>query len=416
MWKKVLYVGVSIIIAVVIYMIGYQSNQNNHIYDLVAENVNKGEYANVGRTLGGCFDTKSIVTEDEDKLDLVVYPATTLTSSYQVDGKSYQHFETAYYIYLFKPQFSLWNVDNEKAPNMSGIRFIASDGSSYDYLYLVNENVNADKYVNNPKTEEEALLKNQRQQIIYQKQHNLLFAISTFTKTQLNLIKTYLNGNEIDKISILDIRGEVVYTTNVQLDFSQAFFTDVESFRAHFDEYVQKVNATSDKKEKKRLEEEFNAYSIDWQDNTFAPWVEEKNYTLRYDNSILSPSSLIWRTIGMVALFAVVVVILYLLFFHFAAVKRIFSRETYKDYGGKGTYVNGKEIHNKKPSSKKTPVKDSKGPVVEAEIDEEKPNETQEELPQPSNLEAEESITPTELESEEPVIPTEEGEETKDEN
>lgn len=405
MWKKVLYVGVSVILAIVIYMVGYQSNQNNHIYDLVSENVSKGEYANVGRVLGGCFDTNSIVSEDEEKLDLVIYPATTLTSSYQYGDQRYQHFETAYYIYLFKPQFSLWNADDEKAPNKAGIRFTASDGSSYDYYYLVNENVNSNMYVKSPSTLEEALLKNQRQQIIYQKDRNLLFTMSTLTKTQLNLIKERLNGNAIDDISILDIRGEVVYTTKVQLDFSQPFFTDIEPFSTRFDEYVQTVNATSDSKEKKNLEKEFNEFSKDWQDNTFAPWVEEKGYTMRYDNSYLSPGSLIWRTIGMVALFAVVVVILYLLFFHFAAIKRIFSRETYKDYGGRGTYINGKEIHNKKPASKKTPVEKSKGPVVEAEIVEEQPNETQEEPQQP-----------TELETEKPVTPTEEEEETNDEN
>ncbi len=404
MWKKVLYVGVSVILAIVIYMVGYQSNQNNHIYELVSKNVSSGEYANVGRTLGGCFDTNSIVSENEEKLDLVIYPATTLTSSYQYGDQRYQHFETAYYIYLFKPQFSLWNTEDEKAPNKAGIRFTASDGSSYDYYYLVNEDVNSNCYVSNPNTLEEALLKNKRQHIIYQKQHGLLFTISTFTKTQLNLIKERLNGNAIDAISILDIRGEVVYTTNVQLDFSQAFFTDIESFSTRFDEYVQTVNATSDSKEKKNLEKEFSEFSKEWQDNTFAPWIDEKGYTMRYDNNVLSPSSLIWRTIGMVALFGVVVVILYLLLFHFAAIKRIFSRETYKDYGGRGTYVNGQEIHNKKPS-RKAPAEKSKAPVVEAEIVEDEPNETQEE-PQQS----------AETETEEPVTPTEEEEGTNDEN
>ncbi len=404
MWKKVLYIGVSVIIAIVVYMVGYQSNQNNHIYDLVSKNVSSGEYANVGRTLGGCFDTNSIISENEEKLDLVIYPATTLTSSYQYGDQKYQHFEAAYYIYLFKPQFSLWNAEDVKVPNKAGIRFTSSDGSSYDYYYLVNENVNSNCYVKDPNTLEEALLKNGRQHIIYQKQQGLLFSVSTFTKKQLELIQNRLNGKAIDTISILDIRGEAVYTTNVKLDFTQDFFIDIEPFSTRFDEYVQAVNATSDSKEQKQLEEDFNAFSKDWQENTFAPWVDEKGYTMRYDNSVLSPGSLIWQTIGMVALFAVVVVILYLLLFHFAAIKRIFSRETYKDYGGKGTYINGKEIHNKKPSSKKTPVGKSKGPVVEAEIVEEKPDD------------AEEHQQPAELEAEDPVKETKEEEETNDEN
>lgn len=329
MWKKVLYFGFAVIIGIVIALVGYSSNQYNHISGLVTSAVNEKRYEDVPRVFGGCFDTKSIITEDVDALDIVIYPGTSLTNtSYTVSDtkETYLVYEEAYYLYIFSPKFSFVNEtgSDNKLQNKTAIRFSSGD-KYYDYPFVATSSVNSSEYVEEPSSIKETIMNTSRD--LTTTQSNWNFMTLTLTKTMMQFIKES-NGAETSSISILDNTGKEVFSTAASLDFSQQFFTDIDDLIVNYNIYLDAYQKDKNDSEAVNV---FNKFYDEWY-KEFEAKTATTGYTFRYDDSELSPTSLIWQTVGMEALFLVVVILLYILLFHFAGLKRIFSRETYKDY------------------------------------------------------------------------------------
>lgn len=329
MWKKVLYFGFAVIIGIVIALVGYSSNQYNHISGLVTSAVNEKRYEDVPRVFGGCFDTKSIITEDVDTLDLVIYPGTSLTNtSYTVSEtkETYMVYEEAYYLYIFSPKFSFVNEtgSDNKLQNKTAIRFNSGD-KYYDYPFVATSSINSSEYVEKPSSIKETIMNTSRD--LTTTQANWNFMTLTLTKTMMEFIKES-NGAETTSISILDNTGKEVFSTDASLDFSQQFFTDIDDLIVNYNIYLKAYQKDKNDSEAVNV---FNKFYDEWY-KEFEANTATTGYTFRYDDSELSPTSLIWQTVGMEALFVVVVILLYILLFHFAGLKRIFSRETYKDY------------------------------------------------------------------------------------
>lgn len=329
MWKKVLYFGFAVIIGIVIALVGYSSNQYNHISGLVTSAVNEKRYEDVPRVFGGCFDTKSIITEDVDTLDIVIYPGTSLTNtSYTVSEtkETYMVYEEAYYLYIFSPKFSFVNEtgSDNKLQNKTAIRFNSGD-KYYDYPFVATSSINSSEYVEKPSSIKETIMNTSRD--LTTTQSNWNFMTLTLTKTMMQFIKES-NGAETSSISILDNTGEEVFSTDASLDFSQQFFTDIDDLIVNYNIYLDAYQKDKNDSEAVNV---FNKFYDEWY-KEFEANTATTGYTFRYDDSELSPTSLIWQTVGMEALFVVVVILLYILLFHFAGLKRIFSRETYKDY------------------------------------------------------------------------------------
>lgn len=376
MWKKILFIGIAIVIGIVVYFLGYNSNQANHIYDMVNEAIENEHYSDVARILGGCFDPNSIYKDDSDDYDIVIYPATSLTTRVNYgENDVYYHYENAYYLYLFKTRFSVDKTSS--GMQKTGFRFY-SDSGSYDYHFIVNSDTNSDEYKSNPSNLEEVLLNQEHQNLT---NTELKFVNCTLTQSQINQISSKIGGN-ITKMGIINSSGDEIDQFDISLDFSETFFSKedgVAEFVTAFDQYLQNaLAAEGDKTKTKELEKEFSEYSNNWEHNVFPALAEEHGYTLRFENSILSPASLVWKTIGMLALYALVIVIFYILIFHFSKIKRIFSKETYKDYGkrrGGETYINEKRVADKQENKSIEKNQDS---VIDAEVEEKEKEEEEE--------------------------------------
>lgn len=366
MWKKVLYFGVAIVFGILIYIIGYSSNQMNHLEGIVKSAIEKEEFYKVPMVWGGCFDTKSIVENNSDKLDFMIYPATSQTDvTYGPEDNSsrYLEFERAYYIYIFNAKFSIDTATNGASSfNNTALEFSSNDSNSttYDYYFVVNENMNNSVYVKEPNTKEEVLLNNQREVTNTNKTWN--FMRITFTETMLKQISKEIKGN-IHKISVKDCDGNTVYSTNINLDFSQDFFANekiseiLTKYNAYLSSYLA---ANGDSGKLKELNNTWGKEFETWKEE-FKAEIPNTGYAIGYERDVVTPGKLVWQTVGMLVLYAVVILLFYVLLFHFSAIKRIFSRENYKDYSRDSKIiVNGKAVSR----TKGKPVKEIKAEEV----------------------------------------------------
>ncbi len=361
MWKKVLYFGVAIVFGILIYIIGYSSNQMNHLEGIVSNAIAEEKFYKVPMVWGGCFDTKSIVEDNSDKLDLQIYPATSqtdITFGSEDNTERYLEFEHAYYLYIFNAKFTTSTaVVGEKSSNKTSIRFVSNETSkSYDYFFVVDDTINSSSYVETPKTKEEYLLNSSRDVTNTKDAWN--FMRVTFTKTMLDEIEKQIGG-EITSLSINDCDGNSVYNTEIKLDYSQGFFSDKKmdemfvKYNTYLDAYIA---ADGDNNKLKELNEEWGIQFETWK-KEFIAETETTGYAIGYEKDIVSPSKLVWQTIGMLALYALVIILFYILLFHFSFIRSLFSKESYKDYSrSRRAKVNDKNIRQPRSVSTKTVV------------------------------------------------------------
>ncbi|MDE6660353.1 MAG: hypothetical protein K2J93_00840 [Anaeroplasmataceae bacterium] len=359
MWKKILYFGVAIVFGILIYIIGYSSNQMNHLEGIVKNAIASEEYYKVPMVWGGCFDSKSIADNNSDKLDLMIYPATSQTDvTYGPEDNStrYLDFERAYYVYIFNAKFSIDTAtDGTSSFNKTAIELASNDvgSSSYDYYFIVNETINSSQYVKEPTSKEEALLNDARE--VSNTNSNWNFMRITFTETMLKQISKEING-DINKLSVKDCDGNVIYSIDINLDFSQDFFAAsmIEEILTKYNKYLEDyVAAEGDSNRLKEINSTWGKEFDDWKQR-FNENSPTSGYVMGYDRNVVTPTKLIWQTIGMMALYAVVILLFYMLIFHFSLIKRIFSRENYKDYSRDSKIiVNGKVVSRKKGQSAK---------------------------------------------------------------
>lgn len=446
MWKKILYFGIAIVFGILVYIIGYSSNQMNHLEGLVSSAIEKEEFYKVPMVWGGCFDTKSIIDNTTDKMDIMLYPATSqtdVTYGSEEDSKRFLEFERAYYLYIFNAKFSIDTAtDGTSNFNKTAIEFSSSDAgsSSYDYFFIVNETINSSQYVKEPTTKEEVLLNNSREVTNTNSTWN--FMRVTFTETMLKQISKEMNGN-ITKLSVKNSDGEVVFSVDVQLDFSQGFFQHekITTILVKYNNYLQDyLAAEGDSTKLKELNSKWNDELAVWKKD-FNDSTSSTGFAMGYERSVVTPSKLVWQTIGMLILYAIVILLFYVLLFHFSAIKRIFSRENSKDYSSRSkVMVNGELVDRKnrkgsrevsrKPTTVLTPdvvadqsletvtadevvsapeeVKEE--PMVEV-VEENHSEESIEEMPTPDTIEETPVVEEIKENKEEEVVPATETEE-----
>ncbi len=361
MWKKILYFGIAIIFGIFIYIIGYSSNQMNHLESIVSSAIAEEKFYKVPMVWGGCFDTKSIVEDNTDKLDLQIYPATSqtdITFGSDDNTERYLEFEYAYYLYIFNAKFTTSTaVVGETKSNKTSIHFVSNETSkSYDYYFVVDDAINSSSYIETPTTKEEYLLNSSRD--VTNTKDTWNFMRITFTKTMLDEIEKQIGG-KITNLSINDCDGNSVYNTDIKLDYSQDFFSDKKmdemfiKYNTYLDAYIA---ADGDNNKLKELNEEWGTQFETWK-KEFIEETETTGYAIGYESSIVSPSKLVWQTVGMLALYALVIALFYILLFHFSFIKSLFSKESYKDYSrGRRGKVSEKNTKQPRSDSSKTIV------------------------------------------------------------
>ena len=237
---KVLYISFGIIIAFFVYMLSYNTNAYSYIQGITMDAIEAKDYAEVAMIHGGCFDKRNIAVENDDKFDLAVFPSTTLstynyyTNPDSEDTESVITYDNSYYIYIFNPTFNMTSYTiNSKSLNDLAIRFNSTNGS-YLYNLEVSNTINSDLYAAKPSNLNESVLKSQRSaNYDYTNWH---FINVTLTKTMIDEMQSSLNG-DISSFTIIDSDGKEVSTIDIQLDFSQVFFTDVSPLVQHYNEY-----------------------------------------------------------------------------------------------------------------------------------------------------------------------------------
>ena len=138
----------------------------------------------------------------------------------------------AYYLYIFNSKLSILDINTGSSSyNKTSVALSSESGQTYEYYFVVSETMNSQNYVKDPMTKEQALLNAERNVTNTNATWN--FMRITFTETMLEQIKKDING-EITKLEIKDAEGVAQFSTDIHLDFSQSFFTDIKDL---FDNY-----------------------------------------------------------------------------------------------------------------------------------------------------------------------------------
>ena len=391
---KVVYVTVAAVLCFILYIGFYNTYTSDYIIELTSNAVKEKDYETIAKVFNVTFDLNSIVEEQPtDKVHIEVLPSisrmdvNTYTEKTDSEGnKTYTAtanylFEYNYSFYLYEPTFSTTNqVDGDKKTNKTGIKFYNDNNDSFIYYFRNTASIHEEGfYEAYPKTLSDALLKSNREQLYT----NELIGVSfvTINASIINFIeKDYLNNQNITKYSIVDSNGtEVFAPTTITLDFSQAFFNEPEivEFKTKYNAVIEAQKESTAAADQKYAEFEKWYYGEN-QDGVFYTFYEtdaHPSYMHQFDESALKPASIIWKTIGILALFLLAVVILYILLFHFRFIKKIITRGR-----SEGNYVAKDKKNNSKYQAKpeaerttsKTKAIDTKENIIDATITEEK--------------------------------------------
>ena len=430
---KVLYVAFGIVIAFVVAIASYNVNAYDHIVELTNEGIKSKEYYKVAMVHGGVLDKDNLITEQNSKLDMAIYPSFTLSSySYTEDDETieYENYDKSYYIYLFDLKFDTGLSDVEI--NRSALRFETSNGYYFDYLFVVNSDTNSSQYVKSPTSLKEAVVNSERD--AFERYDAWGFIGITLTETIYNAIAEELNNDPISKISVIGNDGEnnVVASYDVDLSFENQELYDRASPLLNIYNAIFASTGAEKTKLEKTLEvyydgfevsltnendiltgeysfsyvadnatqtEIYDTYEIDMSNDevkingTYAEKIsetdnsakylcnnivyeiindngyklrvagfeesflfgsDETNFTFRYSDDKLQPSSLIWDAAGIVALFVVAAALVYFLIFHFKFIKRLVLREGKK---GNNKYTVNREAVEARAKAKASNAK-----------------------------------------------------------
>lgn len=336
---KVVYVTIAAVLAFVLYLGFYSSFRTDYVVNMAKTAVQNKDYVTIDKMFNVTFDSKSILnSQASDKVYVEVLPSisrldvSTYTKndddSYKANDSTYL-FEYNYSFYFYEIDFSLSDrSDNGKTLNNTSIRFYNDDNKYYDYYFRITSSVNSELYTMYPLSVSEGLLNTSRDMVYTYNYVNLCYA--TFNETILNIISNdYLDGKSITKYTLVDSNGSEVFTpSEIDLSFNQQFFkeTEIITFKEKYNAYL----SASDDEKDTRLTEFENWYYGENKDGVFYTFYEttaHPTYMHQFDESVLTPSSIIWKSIGLLALYILAVVILYILIFKFKWIKSIVTRK-----------------------------------------------------------------------------------------
>ena len=391
---KVVYVTIAAVLCFILYIGFYNTFTSDYVIEFASTAVKEKDYETIAKVFNVTFDLNSIVDDQPtDKVHIEVLPSisrmdvNTYKEEVDSDGnKKYTAtanylFEYNYSFYLYEPKFSTTNqVDGNIISNKTGLKFYNENNESFTYYFRNTEKIHEEGfYEAYPKTLSDALLKSNREQLYT----NELIGVSfvTINESVIKYIESdYLNNQKISKYTVVDSNGnEVFEPTTITLDFTQAFFNEPEivEFKTKYNAVIEAQKESTDAANQKYAEFEKWYYGEN-QDGVFYTFYETEahpTYMHQFDESVLKPASIIWKTIGILALFLLAAVILYILLFHFRFIKRIVTRgRSEGNYVAKDTKNNSK--YQVKPeaiknTSKKEEVK-TKENIIDATIIEEK--------------------------------------------
>ena len=247
--------------------------------------------------------------------------------------KTFANVEFVYFFIIRFPDKEKYGTSSSLV-NETGIRFYGSSTNQeglknkYDYHFVVSSSINKDDYLAKPTTGIDAIMKSERNQVItYSKDpFNYKFMLVAFSESMLGYINTQLNNEKITGFNMIDNKGNKVFAEdyNLSLDFSQDFFKN-EALIKYRDAFKDYNNADGNTEEGKAIKET----ARNTINNLKIEDLNNQQYKGGLKKEDIYNAGLVWKVIGIVVLFVVSFSILYVLFFHFALIKRlIFRRKT----------------------------------------------------------------------------------------
>ena len=308
---KVLYISLSVVLTIVVFIFNYQSTTITQIKDALDGFVDKEEYYNVARMCGGLYDSNPIISIQNDekfddryankmqdtidfynenialepaqyksinkstviennKFDMVVYAGTKdVNNTYYNHGDEdnlekakYHKYDFTYYIYLFDVDFAIsdkhaTNGSKKLTVNDSGIRFFNGD-ESFDYYAVIDSDyyhlVGKDES-DNPIYKTNHLSKPDNLQDMFIKGERNLFESYdkwgfydfSISKDSIEAVNDVLGG--ITSFAILDRDGKEVENSKVSFTFSfdEEFFQE-DNAKIIYDAY-ERYNLIADNDE-----------------------------------------------------------------------------------------------------------------------------------------------------------------------
>lgn len=371
MWKKVLYIAVVIILGIVFFMMSYMSNYSAYQVDVVSNAIETKEYYKIPELFLDYIpmDKEPSSEIDNDTIDFVSYPVVgEIGFQYNKDEETTvteSSIEYAYYFYLFDINYTVGTQETSagQAVNKSAIRFINGE-SYYDYFLVVNSTVNSDVYKDYISSVAEYLFNSERD--LVKVIDSWGFVPSVFSETAIEYIKSQIGG-DITKIAFTDAFGEVKQTMDISLDFSEAFFTHsyISEHKSQYNSVLNQIateSAAGNSDKAEELREELNGYLEDFISN-FDENTKDTTFIVTPTQKDKLPNSIFWQSVGMLGLFLLAMIIIYVVIFHFNKLKQLFSKAGHRDYSA-GVNKNKKtNIVNSKPTPKNEDVAEK----VEAE-------------------------------------------------
>ena len=354
---KVIYIGLSIFIGMIMYMGTYQTNGFQAILDRANGYIEEENYDELARMLGGIVNQDEVITIDPATKEnqILLYEGTTL-SSYntfkEIANKKDQYdtveniiFNDAYFLLVINPTFESGNVSGENKTNKTSIAFTSGDKEPYVYNLVQNSEVNKDFYNEFPKTLSDAILNGARDSIKLAEAYGFYSII--FDKTIISEIERELGG-KIDGFYVTDNVGKEVSNTrkNFEFTFESNFFTDmaplVDEYKIYIDAYLKNKNGDLDNKKFEEVSKKFQEFTEGF-DKKIS---ENKTYAKGFEQNELITSAVTWKTIGQLSIYALIVIILYFLFFKYQQVLAICKNFYYK-ITGKKSKINPIKTNNK---------------------------------------------------------------------
>ena len=326
MIKKIMYFILVIAIGIAVYYVDYNNKQYQHTLSILNNALEEKNYVDVAKIFGGLFDSQSIVDykNDGDKLDLVIYPSTSLSQYDFGDEKKediHYTYQKSYGLYLYDANFDLASYLDESLGanvNYSGIKFL-SETKEYNFYFIVDSSMNNSYYKKNPDDFTEALLNSSRDYVTTYE--TLGFMSISFNETMITEIVDELDGN-ITKIQIMDAKGNSVHEANVELDFTEQFFTDCGQMINNYNDYLVELKAAgSDKSKVKDINARFEIEYQQWLNDFEA--LNKPTYMYGFDEEYLNPKSLKKQTIGTLAIYMAITFAVYFLLFHRKLIKKL---------------------------------------------------------------------------------------------
>lgn len=340
---KIGYITVVLVLAILFGVLNYNTGADEAYIEALKSAVQaegSKDLASVFSSFSLPYDTVPYAKADtEGTNNLEVFGAVNmLTVNYTetVDGEkkaqSYREVENIYYVFIKNITYKDGNkIDGENVINKSGLRFYNEDGKYYDYHFVVSKKVNSDEYSDEIDSVTKGLVNAERDiSNLFRKQGSQYnFIVTNISESLVGYVKTKLDNKDIVKFNLIDRDGEKVYNDiDIKFDFSQQFFTDLKPFRDAFKLYYgAQDKEAQDYKDAVQYLEDFKVANLN-----------NANYAEGLAKDQIYNAKLVWRTIGIVALFVVAFAIVYILLFHFKLIKRIIFREN----RNKGRYVPNK--------------------------------------------------------------------------